>query len=266
MGDAGSLSIGFTLVFLSLAITQKENSLVPPIVPVLILAVPIVDAVTVITKRIMEGKSPFCADKNHFHHILLRLGYTKQNAVKIILSLSSGLASLGVIGTMLKLPDHFLFLIFLAYYASYNLAAIYIKDVLEARIRRRRGRMEFRKPALLTIAIVRVLDTLGKIRRKYDRYAIRMPVMCSFHEKLFKGAVLHIGLGGFSARFNQAFLVGQRIDTDLFFMEGDKQNRLTATAEVVWSLKSSDWCNHGFKFIGLNQEQVNALTNFLEKV
>ncbi len=43
MGDAGSLFLGFALAFLSIAITQKDNSLVPPVVPLLILAIPIVD-------------------------------------------------------------------------------------------------------------------------------------------------------------------------------------------------------------------------------
>lgn len=47
MGDSGSLFLGFSLAFLSIAITQTNDSLVPPVAPLLILAVPVVDTITI---------------------------------------------------------------------------------------------------------------------------------------------------------------------------------------------------------------------------
>jgi pimeloyl-ACP methyl ester carboxylesterase len=89
MGDAGSLCLGFSLTFLSIAITQKEGSVVSPVAPLLVLALPVTDTVTVMIKRMMRGRSPFHADKYHFHHILLRFGFDKKGAVRVILILSS---------------------------------------------------------------------------------------------------------------------------------------------------------------------------------
>jgi len=43
MGDAGSLFLGFTLVFASIHVTQGEGSVVRPFVPLFILAIPITD-------------------------------------------------------------------------------------------------------------------------------------------------------------------------------------------------------------------------------
>lgn len=78
MGDAGSLSLGFSLAFLSIAITQTKDSKVPPVAPLLILAVHIVDTVIVMTQRIIKGNSPFVADKTHIHHRLITASNSKK--------------------------------------------------------------------------------------------------------------------------------------------------------------------------------------------
>ncbi len=140
MGDAGSLTLGFSLAFLSIAIAQKDNTLVPPVVPLLILTVPIVDTVTIMIKRIINGNSPFRADKFHFHHILLRLGYDRKTTVKIILAISSMLSFIAIIGTVLKIPDYYLFLVFLFYFIPYFSASFYLKEIVKWRKKRINGR------------------------------------------------------------------------------------------------------------------------------
>jgi UDP-GlcNAc:undecaprenyl-phosphate GlcNAc-1-phosphate transferase len=118
MGDAGSLFLGFSLAFLSIVVTQKEGSVVPPVVPLLILAVPIVDTVTVMVKRIIKGKSPFHADSTHIHHILVRIGFSKSAAVWIILAISSIFTMIGILGVIYRIPDYFLFSILVLYFVG----------------------------------------------------------------------------------------------------------------------------------------------------
>lgn len=130
MGDAGSLSIGFSLAFLSIAITQKNNSLVPPVAALMILAVPIVDTLTIMIKRVLKGKNPFYADKNHLHHILLKFGLDKKDAVKVILLLAGVFSTIALIGTIFKVPDYYLFLIFFLYFIIYFITSFYLKDML----------------------------------------------------------------------------------------------------------------------------------------
>jgi UDP-GlcNAc:undecaprenyl-phosphate GlcNAc-1-phosphate transferase len=51
--------------------------------PLLLLGLPILDTLTVMTTRILAGRSPFSADKNHIHHRLLAIGFTHREAVAI---------------------------------------------------------------------------------------------------------------------------------------------------------------------------------------
>lgn len=83
MGDAGSQLLGFLAISLSLSLTQTSNVL-STLLPILLLGFPILDTMTVMLERISRGVSPFKADKNHFHHKLMRLGFIHKEAVLII--------------------------------------------------------------------------------------------------------------------------------------------------------------------------------------
>jgi UDP-GlcNAc:undecaprenyl-phosphate GlcNAc-1-phosphate transferase len=83
MGDAGSQLLGFLAVTLSVKLTQVSAPL-SPLLPLLLLGFPILDTLTVMLERIREGKSPFVADKTHFHHRLIRLGLFHTEAVLVV--------------------------------------------------------------------------------------------------------------------------------------------------------------------------------------
>jgi len=84
MGDAGSQLLGFATGVLSIRATQSLSSPVSSALPVLLLALPILDTASVMVHRISEGRSPFSADKNHIHHKLLALGLYHHEAVMMI--------------------------------------------------------------------------------------------------------------------------------------------------------------------------------------
>jgi UDP-GlcNAc:undecaprenyl-phosphate GlcNAc-1-phosphate transferase len=84
MGDAGSQLLGFAVGVLSLRATQSGYSEVSAATPILLLALPILDTLSVMVQRISEGRSPFSADKNHIHHKLLKLGFDHHEAVMVI--------------------------------------------------------------------------------------------------------------------------------------------------------------------------------------
>lgn len=83
MGDAGSQLLGFAVAVLSVRATQGEASQISATIPVLLLAVPILDTLSVMVQRVSEGRSPFSADKNHIHHKLLALGFVHHEAVMV---------------------------------------------------------------------------------------------------------------------------------------------------------------------------------------
>ena len=93
MGDTGSLLVG---LFLSVMVVRfNEMNIVAtgkwfiqaaPAVSFGVLFIPLFDTLRVFTIRILRGKSPFKADKNHVHHRLLALGYSHIKATMILLS------------------------------------------------------------------------------------------------------------------------------------------------------------------------------------
>jgi len=88
MGDTGSQLLGFSAVCLSLSLTQRNTAL-SPLLPLLILGWPLLDTATVMISRIAEGRSPFSADRGHFHHRLMGLGLYHTVAVFVIYVLQS---------------------------------------------------------------------------------------------------------------------------------------------------------------------------------
>lgn len=94
MGDTGSLIIGFMLSIFTIKLltlnSQISASGFPmvienlPLVALVILIVPLFDTLRVFTIRIVNKKSPFSADRNHMHHILIDLGLSHLKASFIL--------------------------------------------------------------------------------------------------------------------------------------------------------------------------------------
>lgn len=93
MGDCGSQLLGFLSAVLALQLTQGDYSL-SPVLPLIFLGFPILDTLTVMVERISKRKSPFMADKNHFHHKLMKLGFYHTESVLIIYVIQSSLIAM----------------------------------------------------------------------------------------------------------------------------------------------------------------------------
>ena len=83
MGDTGSQFLGFSVVCLSLQLTQGQTPL-SPLLPLLIVGFPVLDTLAVMAQRLAERRPIFSADKNHFHHKLIRLGLYHSESVLVI--------------------------------------------------------------------------------------------------------------------------------------------------------------------------------------
>lgn len=83
MGDTGSMLLGFSAVALCIMLTQGSTPF-SPLLPLILLGFPVLDTLAVIAERISEGRSPFAADRSHFHYRLLRLGLFQTEAVFVI--------------------------------------------------------------------------------------------------------------------------------------------------------------------------------------
>lgn len=88
MGDSGSLFLGFSLAVFSIVLTQNERYRVEPMFPVMLLLIPIFDALRVMTVRVFSLKNPFKADKTHLHHLMVRRNISSRNTVVFIWGLT----------------------------------------------------------------------------------------------------------------------------------------------------------------------------------
>ncbi len=127
MGDAGSLALGFLLVWLAISLSQGTNQAITPIAAVWILAVPLLDAVTVMLRRVMDGRSPFSADRHHLHHILQDHGFTVNQTLVSILSLSCLFGAIGLGSVYLAIPEKLMLVSFVMFFATYFFVTLSVK-------------------------------------------------------------------------------------------------------------------------------------------
>jgi UDP-GlcNAc:undecaprenyl-phosphate/decaprenyl-phosphate GlcNAc-1-phosphate transferase len=83
LGDCGSHFIGFVMASIMLLeryVTHASSTLFPLLMPVLLLAVPLIDTTTVILIRVREGRPIYVGDQRHLSHRLLALGFTQRSA------------------------------------------------------------------------------------------------------------------------------------------------------------------------------------------
>ncbi len=88
MGDTGSTFLGFILATLSIQGVFKSYAVISFAVPLLILGLPLFDAIFAMIRRISKGQSPMQADRGHLHHRLIDMGFSQKQTVFILYAIS----------------------------------------------------------------------------------------------------------------------------------------------------------------------------------
>ncbi len=84
LGDCGSLFVGFmmgSLTLLERYVSHASGTLFPVLMPVVVLAVPLMDTATVVVIRLREGRPIYVGDRRHLSHRLVALGMSQRTAV-----------------------------------------------------------------------------------------------------------------------------------------------------------------------------------------
>ena len=134
MGDAGSVLLGFALAWYAVNLAEVRQ-VFTPITAIWILAIPLMDTTALMIRRVLKGRSPFEADREHLHHILLRAGYTPEQTVAIVYGLALLLAGVGVAGWWLELPEYVMFYGFMALFGLYLYGTLHAWKLMK-RVRR----------------------------------------------------------------------------------------------------------------------------------
>ena len=95
MGDSGSMLIGLMLAASTIRVTGQVDpalladeralaAFLPIILPIAVMALPLLDLGLAVVRRMMAGKSPFSADAKHLHHRMLTLGHSHARSVLLL--------------------------------------------------------------------------------------------------------------------------------------------------------------------------------------
>ncbi|MCD1126814.1 UDP-N-acetylglucosamine--undecaprenyl-phosphate N-acetylglucosaminephosphotransferase [Jinshanibacter sp. LJY008] len=119
MGDAGSTLIGFTVLWLLLLATQGNDAVIAAVTGLWLIAVPLMDMVTVMLSRILQKQSPFRPDRGHLHHILMNQGLSAHQTLLIIVIMALFFAFLGILLEQFKIKEIISLLLFLSVFSTY---------------------------------------------------------------------------------------------------------------------------------------------------
>ena len=105
MGDAGSTLLGFSVAWLCIQISQGVTRPVTSVTTLWFVALPLYELVWSTIRRVIRGVSPFKADTDHFHHLLLKAGFGPRGAFAVFATLTCVLAAVGLLCQHYELPD-----------------------------------------------------------------------------------------------------------------------------------------------------------------
>ncbi len=272
MGDAGSLCLGFSLAFMALGLTQGKTSLVSPVCPLLVLAVPITDTLTVMIKRILRGQSPFKADRYHLHHIFMRFGMGRVLAVKVIIGITIFLSGVSLLGPVYKVPDVYMFAVFVTYFCIYigaSFCIIYAMR-LSLKIKKKNNNNNNNNNQGYGGMLRRILtgeQNLFSIFRRSPRYEVNLAVVCRENDRQleFKGSVLNISNDGFMACLPELDGLLDRVVARIAFPMEKEEHTLELPAEHLWVSEEGKRHFHGFRFLEFDGEQEQVVFKFLVK-
>lgn len=157
MGDAGSNLLGYLLACIAIQGVLKTAAAVALFFPLMILAVPILDTGFVVAKRIKYGKPIYTADRWHFHHRFVNIGFSQRRTVLYLYAWTLCLAALALALRFIPYSDGHgnlntgWAIVLLAAFVLVLIASFYLVIVLEIlKLRRFTGRSLRRRRARTT--------------------------------------------------------------------------------------------------------------------
>ncbi len=122
LGDSGSTLLGFLLAWILIDSSQGSNPVITPVYALWFFALPLIDTVSLLIRRPLSGKSPFTPGLDHFHHRLLRSGFTRRQTVLIMYGLASIVATIGAFSHYVGINDSVMFGLFMLIFGLYMVA------------------------------------------------------------------------------------------------------------------------------------------------
>ena len=96
LGDGGSVTLGFMVSASLVYFSQGDNALIKPVTALWLVALPLMDMLATMLRRLQRDRQLMQADRSHLHHTLLDLGMGPRRTLLILLGWSVLCAGAGV--------------------------------------------------------------------------------------------------------------------------------------------------------------------------
>ncbi len=106
MGDSGALLLGFVLATTSVQGLLKTAALATLVLPLLVLAIPIIDTSFVVAKRLKYRQPLWLGDRTHLHHRFVDIGFSQRRAVVYLYGWCGTLAAAALATRFLRPRPH----------------------------------------------------------------------------------------------------------------------------------------------------------------
>jgi UDP-GlcNAc:undecaprenyl-phosphate GlcNAc-1-phosphate transferase len=97
LGDAGSVVLGYVIAWTLIALSQDDPRRISPGLVLWCVAVPVMDTLAVIYRRLKRGESPFTPDRTHIHHLLLNAGFGPRPTLGCLVAFAAALPFVGIL-------------------------------------------------------------------------------------------------------------------------------------------------------------------------
>lgn len=147
LGNGGSAMLGYTLAWFLYRLTQNPAYPVNPVVAPWLIAIPLIDCLALMTRRASKGHSPFHADRDHLHHLLLDAGFAADRVTLLLFAASLGIALLAILALAAQAPPLvmvWVFVVMTLAYAAFSMRrerAVSTFAMLRSRLHALRGRV-----------------------------------------------------------------------------------------------------------------------------
>ncbi len=127
MGDAGSMFLGFSLVWFLIELSQAGSHAITPVTMLWIMSLPLFDTTAVMLYRVSKKKSIFSSDRQHLHHLLTGLNLSAAQISLILGSINLVLGTIGLLTYYQQLAEGILFIGFLMLFVLYFISVTYLR-------------------------------------------------------------------------------------------------------------------------------------------
>ena len=144
LGSGGAMVLGLLLAWLLIGMSQGAARVITPVTALWLLAIPLIDVLAVLIRRVGHGQPLFAPDRFHLHHLLLRAGFRATDAVLMIVLLQGLLGGVGLAGLFEGVDEGWMLAGFLAVAAGWVWAVFRTERCLPA-LRRLQHRLGWAK-------------------------------------------------------------------------------------------------------------------------